>query len=293
MKILALIEQWCDGNPACGFSQPATHYFGHFRHDELRVIYWDSTDCLEASVEQALREKPDLCVFTGPPHPKLPPNAMLDHIGSQTKLVALWHDVAKGGYRNIPGVALNVGMDGVESCPLPNYLPMWTPVSDVFFSPVQKFRPIDILHPGSRGHKSMGREIESVLKSKGLTVTWGGGQREDRLTWAQYFGLISQAKIVLDFPRDVGTMNHQIKGRVFEAAVAGAALVTEDNAIIQRFFKPDQEVGLFHSAEECADICAGLLDWEVRRILMAQKSQKRFEENWTAKHWWEKLIAAL
>lgn len=294
MKILSLIEQWCDGNISCGFSQPSTHYLACFNCRDVRFVHWDCLDPskLSDSLDQSLKEDPDLCLYCDMPHPNRPLDSTLSRIASRIPLVALWHDVAKGGFRNIPGASLNVGMDGAP-CPLPNYVPMWTPVDASLFggSPLQ-LRPIPVCHPGSRSHKSMGREIEKVLREKGVDMQWFGGQREDRLTWGEYAKVMRSSKIVVDFPRDNGSMGHQLKGRVFESVACGAALITEDHEGIKRHFNSG-EVLLYHSAEECADLCLSLLKDDQNRINLATRGQNKFLSRWRLEMWWEKIFDSL
>jgi hypothetical protein len=292
-RVLFLIEQWCDGKPECGFSQPLTHYCASFVARHSRYIHWDVVppDRLRSSVESALKELPAFCVFCDTGHPWAPPTGLLEWIAARIPLVALWHDSARDYYRNIRGAKLNVGIDGIENVPLPNYVPMWTPVDfGLFNGDPSGIRPIDLIHPGTHSTKPNALAMAEMLKARSLELRWGGGQRDSRLTWEEYARLLGSSKIVVDFPRNALGDVPQLKGRVFEAAACGAALITERNPLVVKHFEPGREVLLYSSPEECADLCERLVMDDNARIIQAINAQQKFKSHWRVDHWWRQIL---
>lgn len=297
-RILFLIEQWCDGNPHCGFSQPLTNYAAPFSCRETRFIFWDNIHpgAQFRAVDSALREDIGFCLFCDTGHPWKPSDTLLTWIASRVPLVCLWHDCAKGFFRNIDGAALNVGMDGVDGVSLPNYVPLWTPVDSALFrGDPSAPRSIDILYPGSPDFsagtiKAVCHSIAKQMQDAGLKITFAGGQRAERLTWEQYAALLADAKIVVDFPRNEAADRPQLKGRLFEAAACGAAIVTEDFNAVHRHFEDVKEIMLVQGELEYIDNCRLLLANDAQRIGQAANALERLKRDWSLTEWWNRIL---
>ena len=141
-------------------------------------------------------------------------------------------------------------------------------------------RDIDILHFGVLD-KADRREYVDYLVSKGMLISLYGVGRE-YVPIEQLSTYISRAKIVVNFSKtdylnvlDFGIRHAhpyylQLKGRVIEAGLCGAACVSEYAPGLQLLFSED-EVPSFKTKEECHALLARLLGDEAARHACANR----------------------
>jgi hypothetical protein len=130
-------------------------------------------------------------------------------------------------------------------------------------------RDIDVLFFGSLEKADRG-EFVGYLASRGIDVRVIGAE-QGFVPASELADFISRSRIVVNFSKtdfsettDLG-IEHvrqyslQLKGRVIEAGLCGAACVSEYSPSLRLLFS-EQEVPTFHTQEECFDLLSTLLD---------------------------------
>jgi len=317
--ILFVTEKWCDPNyPEFGPTNSEHNLFGSLEASELATMerfYYDEyyqlhgSFCDRALLTRCLDTKPDIIVLTAwSKRTRLGPKLeTLKLIGKNINIpiVPFWFDSVQSESMEasellLPFIRLNVVLDSttayLQSTNNPNkYISLWTPQDPrVFYNP-DSVRDIDISFVGSiNNYPDREAGIES-LKSNGLEVYQSGGQREDRLSVEAYAQTYMRSKIGLNFSRGRGDRTRyansiQSKGRMFEITLCGAALFSDDNSEVRKWFEPMVEFIPFSDEADLVKKVKHYLEHDREREKIAANGYQKAKSMYTGKIFWEKLL---
>jgi len=138
------------------------------------------------------------------------------------------------------------------------------------FSP----RDIDLLFIGGIGGRYPKERAEGIqiLRSRGLNVETPGGRSEmqEVISNEDYVKFTKRAKIVLNWTRHISGRWHQAKGRIFEVTLAGAMLLCEECAPVNRYFRPYVDYVPFSNTADLIEKASYYLENEHERLKMAR-----------------------
>lgn len=330
-KVLFVTERWCDGDPQRGWSNTEHNLFGSLEAsglaeyenlfvDEHVYSYGRRVDA--TLLNTCAIQRPSLVVIS----PLVgsdwnPSKETLDKIRDMNiPVVAFWWDTAYEGRVEIaddwaPHVDVGVVVDrGDFATKFPyKYIHTWVPQDTRVFNQYKTTeRDLDVVFLGSSHvyNHSKRRSALDRLKSEGVKVFEGGGQRLDNLNIDQYAEYMNRAKIVINFPWTMDTypsvVPYQMKARVFEACFCGALLVEGDNPYTPYWLKPGEdyvsyETSMANRVDYYADNPDTSLDLEMvkkvkyyldhrdEREAIADRGCKKVQNNYNATEFW-KLI---
>ena len=132
--------------------------------------------------------------------------------------------------------------------------------------------------------------LENNIK-KDKNYLFSGGQRQNALSPEKYAELTRRTKIMLNFSYSPNG-NHQVKGRVFEATSSGCLLLESKNELTNYFYEPNKEYIEFVNKEDCLDKILYFFKDENKeeREKISLNGLKKFNENYTNNHFWNKLF---
>jgi len=317
--ILFVTEKWCDPDyPEFGPANNEHNLFGSLESSQLATMerfYYDEyyqlhgTFCDRALLTRCLDSKPDIIVLTSwSKRTRLGPKLeTLKLIGRDINIpiVPFWFDSVQSESMEssellLPFIRLNVVLDSatayLQSTNNPNkYMSLWTPQDPrIFFNP-DSVRDIDISFVGSiNSYPDRVTGIES-LKSAGLEVYQGGGQREDVLSVEAYAQTYRRSKIGLNFSRGRGDRPRyansiQSKGRMFEITLCGATLFSDDNSEVRRWFEPMVDFVPFSDEEDLVRKVEYYLEHDGEREKIAGNGHLKAKNMYAGKIFWEKLL---
>ena len=317
--ILFVTEKWCDPNyPEFGPTNNEHDLFGSLEASELATMerfYYDEyyqlhgTFCDRALLTRCLKTKPNIVVLTSwSKRTRLGPKLeTLKLIGKNLNIpvVPFWFDSVQPESMEasellLPFIRLNVVLDSatayLEITSNPNkYIYLWTPHDPrVFYNP-DSVRDIDISFVGSiNNYPDRVAGLES-LKSNGLKVYRSGGQRENRLSVEAYAQTHMRSKIGLNFSRaQHGKTRYansiQAKGRLFEITLCGAALVSDDNSEVRKWFEPMVEFVPFFGEADLVTQVKYYLEHDRERNNIAANGYQKAKSMYTGTIFWQKLL---
>ena len=141
-------------------------------------------------------------------------------------------------------------------------------------------------------HNTERNESLSFLKEKlGDKLLISGGQRQNALSPDEYAELTRRTKIMLNFSGSPSGFE-QVKGRVFESTASGCVLLEKQNPRTRDFYEPNIEYVEFNNKEDCLEKILYFLKDENKeeREKISLKGLKKFNENYTNNHFWNKLF---
>ena len=130
------------------------------------------------------------------------------------------------------------------------------------------------------------------LKDK-IKIFISGGQRTSKLSPYQYASMIRQSKIGINFALSQTGVYWQAKGRIFEYIASGALLLDSKNPSTSTFFRPGIDYIEFETAQDIIEMVEFYLKNDDARIKIASSGYQRFNELWTAKHYWDTMLDRL
>ncbi|EFK08351.1 conserved hypothetical protein [delta proteobacterium NaphS2] len=309
--ILFVTEKWCDSNPDLGLSNSFHNLFGSIRNAGIGT--YDTFHFDEYAYENAkpgddqlidlCREKyPDLIILTflvnGNFNPKL---ETLCTIRRQLgiPIVAVWFDSVKFDViywmeMLSPIVDLNVALDSRFTYPHivlhdRKFMNLWTPQDPTVFLDPNLERDIDVSFVGSiRGRRDRIKGLK-VLKRE-VNIYHVGGQREKPVSIDEYANILMRSKITLNFSGNK-YFGHQMKGRVLEAMMCGAAVMESDNPETSEWFKPMKDYIPFRGTKDLVDKVRYYLENDKERQKIARNGYLAATQKYSCKRFWNVLLA--
>lgn len=263
-------------------------------------------------LSRADRERPDVVVFlpgTGAHrNPSLGTIRTLKARGIPVVLVL--PDMRKAYWQGIVSIAgpafdLVVSFDGCTLESLPGLRPLgerffrgWTPISSSGEPPPLAGRPYAVNMIGSlwgdrltaaRALTAAGIQVIVRPPPTAGTPVEPGMPTHKTLSNDTYLDLVRQCRLTVNFSACSTGDGHQLKGRVFEAAVSGSMLLESANDMTGDFFEYGKE---FVSFTDEADLVAKVrhyLAHPEQAAAIAAAAHRRFVDSYAAPHFWRAL----
>jgi spore maturation protein CgeB len=134
-------------------------------------------------------------------------------------------------------------------------------------------------------------EYIDYLKRRGIPVeTFGRGWDKSELEWREMAIVFAKSKINLSFPW-VGHSQRitTLKGRDFEATMAGGLYLTGFSEELARHYRINEEIFCYNSIEECVDLIRYLL----ARPELCQRIRKKGQQRAMSDHTWDARFSQL
>jgi hypothetical protein len=303
-RLLCVTDKWTRSNPAFGPSTNEHNLFGtlevsglatysRFHFDEYRLQH-KRIPCDFALLRTCLETKPDLMVFAyagGGLCPRWMTLGLVRRMG--IPVVTFWWDYP-GSLSEQASlfIDLNVGVYSpfLQKTTHPEkYFITWVPEDTrVFYDPGIP-RDIDISFVGSMKNRGDRYAGITALKASGIDVYRAGGQLEQPLPINEYANRFMRSKIALNFGFSEDKNGVRIPlatGRIFEAALCGAMVLSTGNPETDLFFEPGVEYVPFTDENDLVEKAKYYLEHVSEREAIAARGQKKVKENYRPEKFW-------
>lgn len=314
MNILFVTEKWCDGSPGVGLTNNFHNLFNSFQQnnrehqfntihiDESYVVYRRPID--DVLLNYCENWKVDIIFFCllGDSAINPSPETFLKLKNKGIKQCFIWPDTGQGWAINtiysLEQVAdLQVSWDMPTSNfhdklpKISKYLSLWTPLDNKLYAwkPIEN-RPNDIAFFGRPFLER--QKYLSYIQSKLPNFTFGGGQREQRLSPECYAESIGNSKIIINFPYHALGFS-QLKGRVLESMASGSLVLELENKSTSLLFEAGHDYVSCSSIDDMIEKSKYYLNDEKELERVATNGYKKYFNNYTAKHYWDLIFKNL
>lgn len=167
------------------------------------------------------------------------------------------------------------------------YLHMPHPKDPALYCDPGVRRDIDVSFAGSVGNRPARHERLRFLQQAGLAVMKTGGQREDKLSAAQYADILKRSRIglnICDFPE------RALNGRVMETVLCGALLFDDENSEADLWLKPGIEYIRYSDNHDLADKIRYYLSHESERAEIARRGHEAGRRHFDGRHFWATIL---
>ena len=310
LKILFICDKWVNGIKKYGISEwdmgmqrslesTGLADFSAFHFDDYYLINGKLGDA--ALLEKIAEYQPDLIFLITN---KLPGTAnkvlqwsTLDEIMNNLKIpiVALWGDLPTHeqviiSKKLLPYAVFNIGTAITAALARINrpdkYLYMWVPRDSRVFNNPNKKRDIDVGYLGSPRKDRLPYII--YLIKNGIQVLYGGGEGQEHLSVEQYADRYQRSKIVLSFSRS--RVSQVINARPFEVMLCGAMLLEQESFETMKLYIPYVDYVPYTSKRDMLKKAKYYLAHDEEREKIAQSGQKKTEELYSAKRFWQSVV---
>ena len=309
-KILFIGDKWCNGDKKFGSSEWEAGMLSSLESTGMADIsifhldeYFDLNEKKgdEAVIQKIKTEKPDMIYIVMYQMPGSAVNVLdfstLDEIKNNLKIpmAAVWGDLAsedevKVALAVLPYTTLTVATELESVITRINknkeILYMWVPRDPRIFNNPSKMRDIDIGYVGSPKNERL-KKILFLVKN-GVKVTYGGGERQEHLSLLQYTDRYQRSKIALSFAR-AGAF-HVINARPFEVMLCGAMLLEQEGFETMKMYTPYVDYVPYTSKKDLLKKTRYYTERNEEREKIARSGQKKTEELYSAKRYWEVVI---
>jgi hypothetical protein len=312
-KVLFVTERWCDGIPERGISNTEHNLFGSLESsglaefeclfsDEYLLSYGRTIDNYLLNYCQIYQ--PDLVVVSPLIDMQMihPTTVQPETLGKLDVPVAtIWWDtvfVKRMGFVDMfaPHVDLCVIIDRhdyVTEHPT-KCTHLWCPQDIEIFNNPKKERDLDIVFLGRVDGHPKRKSAINMLKSCGVKLEIGGGQRTSDLEITKYADMFQRAKIVLNFSWAINTVPtivpYQMKARIFEATLCGAMLLDSENPYTGNWFETGVDYISFANDKELLTEVDRYLEDDNKRLEVAYRGCKKASDNYNAVKFWSKIF---
>jgi hypothetical protein len=309
-NVLFLFDKFCAGNPYLGstthfhnfldtFQKDQPSYSTHFLHyDESFYLYGVHIDRMLTNYCVNFQIDTIFLIFSGQ-SPTNPTKQILKNLKEKGIFICVfWPDnnpldlLMRKDLVDI--IDLNVPIDNPKSnthevrIEDSKHLYLWTPENENLYYPDVQNIPVSFI--GSLRYPERMFYAEQ-LKNEIPEIVVAGGQRESQLSHEAYAKLIRSSKIGINFCKNpMGQGYEQTKGRVFHVIASNSLLLEEKNSSTPDFFTPGVDYVEFENFSDLLNKIKYYSQHESERIKIAESGYWKFKENYTTKHFWNKLI---
>lgn len=181
-----------------------------------------------------------------------------------------------------------VSIDGSPDTPIARFktgLVRLTPVDPAPFAPMNwEDRTITAAFAGGRGHGDRAALIDH-LKAADQRFIWHG-PTDDYREMCRFLG---RCRIVVNHPMNGTGDGDHVKGRVVEAAFAGACLLERAGSPTFRWFREGREVVAYRDAEHAAAIISSLSNEEAKGVAARLRARALAEHH--PRIFWRDVLA--
>lgn len=306
-NVLFVSEKWCDCNPSEGITNSYSVLFSTFKHSMIdvpfNIVHYDEIMLnqkihIDGVLEKVCdKYKPNVIFFSmimGQMKYLNPSLEIIKRLKEKGHYICfIWPDIQQAfGMNELLALDEVADLHISHACESnikdnKKILNTWTPIDPKLYFPISN-QDIPVSFIGSTRYADRQQYLQYALQ-KELPIAIGGGQRESKMTSEQYAQMIKKSRISINFSASPGG-DHQLKGRVFESIACGSMLLESQNEITPLFFEPGKEFIQFGTMDDMVEKITYYLNHEEDRKKIAQAGLKRFQENWTAKHFWDKVF---
>ncbi len=209
-------------------------------------------------------------------------------------VITIWGDLEAQQQRDIaktiePYCYKMIGTANKEVVESLGYTYMHVPKDPRIFNNPNKTRDIDIVFSGSYG---LGREERQSsmlhLLDNGIKLVHGGSEGRDHFTTEEYADRYKRSKLALSFSKAHGI--NVVNARPFEAMNCGAMLLEQQSPELARLFIPGVDYVEWTTNDDLLEKVRYYLDHDEERETIARNGQKKCEELYSAKKFWETCL---
>jgi hypothetical protein len=309
-KILFIGDKWCGGRKEFGISEWDQGMQNSLRSTGLaQVDTFDVDDYYintgkksdEAVLEKIKESKPDFIYYISNKMPsssaKVIEFSTLKKIKDELKvpLVALFGDLAvneqvKISRAMLPYAKLLVATELTAALARINrpdkYMYMWVPRDPRIFNNPNKVRDVEVGYVGSPRKNRL--EYLLYLAKNGINVKYGGGEGHEHLSVEQYTDRYKRSIIALSFARSHSS--HVVNARPFEAILCGSMLLEQENFELMKLYVPYQDYVPYNGKKDMLKKAKYYLEHNEEREKIALSGQRKTEQLYSAKTFWQAVI---
>lgn len=293
MKILLVMEKWCDLNKSLGVTSANSNLLGSLKCANIptEVLYYDEYLDIHKKPIEINPDGFDLMILSYYPHqdPRNIPLPDIKKIRDKIPVVCVWFDYVHPHIQKLvetvsDSISLNVVVDTfVEK---EKFLSLWVPQDETIFYP-GNIKNHNVCFAGTTQHYP-----ERIQYLKNLNIHVTGGQRERNLEISDYAETLRQSFISLNFPsKPDGSI--QAKSRIYETMLCKALLLEKNNQAINRWFDPMVHYVPFSNPTEMKELIDYYLKNTTERDKIIESAYQKMTTDYTSSNWWSKVIKEL
>jgi len=313
MKVFFILDKWCDGDRRYGESAWESNFVSTFKAAELGelcVFHFDEFHELhpfapsgEANEELQIQlkiERPDVIFLVIYRHPTEADSIIKIstlrkirdqlHIPIVTIFGDLEHPNQVSVMRSVepyvslilytaltpPGIRLN----------LKKLHYSWVPKNEKHFFDANLARKYDLSYLGSPKKERI--RLVNYLRSNGVDVWSGGGERNQNISIDEYVRVLNESKISLSFSR--AERCHVTNARAFEVIACNSMLLEQAGMETPKIFRPFEEYIPFFSFKDCADKAKYFIKNERERNEISANAHKKYLQQFSSKRFWMEIV---
>ena len=313
-RALFVTEKFCEGHPDFGWTNNFHQTFGTFQQakpewnfntihiDEAYVTYGVHIDdvlpkyCLHYDINVVF-----FCLLGNSPlNPTAKSFELLKSLG--VKLCFIWPDCGPGWaietmYRLESVADLQISWDQASSDfhsklpTLPNFMKLWAPQDATLYYP-STIKGYEVTFLGSRYYSLRQQLLEQLTQKMSHRLHIAGGQREGKLSPAEYARQMRESKIILNLPQHpLGFW--QLKSRVMEGLACQCLVIELDNPATSQLLKPDKDYVAACSVADMVDKAEFYLKNPAQADRIAKGGFETYRTRYTAQHYWDIIFQHL
>jgi hypothetical protein len=312
-KVLLCFEKYCDLNPDMKltnsyhnflntFSRSCPEYVFHTMHyDESKLVYEKHIDEILPQYCSKWDIKIVIFILLGgsDTNPSLSTYSKLRDMG--VYLCFHWPDTGPGwGTETIKSLSgysdLHISWDNPRSrfhdnFKFPdNHINLWVPQDPTYFYK-ENVQDIEISFAGSSRYLDRQFFLHHAQKECPELLICGG-QREANLSPELYAEVIRKSKIGLNFSLSPANF-FQTKGRIFEILASCSMLLEFKNPSTSKLFTPNEDYVEFENERDLVNKIKYYVSHQEERCKIAMSGYKKYMENYTAEHFWKKIMSRI
>lgn len=307
--VLFVGDFYCAGNRSMGISEWETNLWkslestnlanvGQFHMDKYFYHYGQRGDA--ALIESVNKIKPDYIVLVVYKPLESDPTVLTHETLvelSKYKLITIWGDLEADEQQVLakqiaPHCWRVIGTANEEIVSGLGYTYMHVPKDPRIFNNPNRKRDIDVLFNGSFGYgREERKETLQYLIDNGIKLVAGGSEGGDHFTTEEYAERFKRSKIAISFSRARG--KDVVNARPFEAMLCGALVLTQESKEMEKLYDSTQDCVAWKDKEDLLFKIKFYLEdqYQNMRAQYALNGQKKTEQLYSAKTFWDKVLA--
>lgn len=268
----------------------------------VSIIRYDLPDVAETDLYLQVRQsKPDLIVYIGSRWGPQPSIAFLckanEKIAPSVHLCSdaadpPWHDLLRD-YDRAGAFSVQVTIDGNPQWPgAQRGLTLLTPIASAHFPQVvlpHVSRPIGCSYAGNKGSEGGVRRqvLVELMFENLLTIRTRDGADDSYEAYAEH---LARSRLTLNVPLSGTEQTMQVKGRVVEAGIAGAALLEMAGAPTTQWFRSGIDFMEYATLDDAKKLIRQFVNEPELTQLMGEQLRQRVLTEHSPQVFWGKIM---